>query len=100
MTVSFAYSPARGSDLTDTQLEELNTELLTELRRLSPGSTLGVRRNDVRTQAFDGSNLDLDRRVVLIHGTANTLAGSVASLGPIPAQVTLPIACGTIERGS
>jgi len=37
---------------------------------------------------------------VLIHGTVNTLPGSVASLGPIPAQVTLPIACGTIERGS
>ena len=51
-------------------------------------------------KAFDGSKLDLDRRVVLIHGTANTLPGSVASLGPIPAQVTLPIACGTIERGS
>ena len=52
------------------------------------------------SKAFDGSKLDLDRRVVLIHGTVNTLPGSVASLGPIPAQVTLPIACGTIERGS
>jgi hypothetical protein len=51
-------------------------------------------------KAFDGSKLDLDRRVVLIHGTPNTLPKSVASLGPIPAQVTLPIACGTIERGS
>jgi len=51
-------------------------------------------------EAFDGSKLDLDRRVVLIHGTPNTLPKSVASLGPIPAQVTLPIACGTIERGS
>jgi hypothetical protein len=51
-------------------------------------------------KAFDGSKLDLNRRVVLIHGTANTLPASVASLGPIPAQVTLPIACGTIERGS
>jgi hypothetical protein len=52
------------------------------------------------SKAFDGSKLDLDRRVVLIHGTANQLPGSVASLGPIPAQVTLPIACGTIERAS
>jgi hypothetical protein len=51
-------------------------------------------------KAFDGSKLDLDRRVVLIHGTPKTLPGSVASLGPIPATVTLPIACGTIERGS
>jgi hypothetical protein len=49
-------------------------------------------------KTFDGSKLDLDRRVVLIHGTPNTLPKSVASLGPIPAQVTLPIACGTIER--
>ena len=47
---------------------------------------------------FDGAKLDLDRRVVLIHGTPNTLPKSVASLGPIPAQVTLPIACGIIER--
>jgi hypothetical protein len=52
------------------------------------------------SKAFDGSKLDLDRRVVLIHGTPNTLPKSVASLGPIPAQVTLPIACGTIERSS
>ena len=52
------------------------------------------------SKAFDGSKLDLDRRVVLIHGTPNTLPASVASLGPIPAEVTLPIACGTIERGS
>ncbi len=50
------------------------------------------------SKAFDGAKLDLDRRVVLIHGTPNTLPKSVQSLGPIPAQVTLPIACGTIER--
>jgi hypothetical protein len=52
------------------------------------------------SKAFDGSKLDLNRRVVLIHGTPNTLPKSVASLGRIPAQVTLPIACGTIERDS
>ena len=56
--------------------------------------------NAAFSKAFDGSKLDLERRVVLIHGTPNTLPSSVASLGPIPAQVTLPIACGTIERGS
>ncbi|MGH7581049.1 MAG: hypothetical protein ACREM9_12795 [Gemmatimonadales bacterium] len=51
-------------------------------------------------KAFGGSRLDLDRRVVLIHGVSPTtpLPPSVASLGPIPAQVTLPIACGAIER--
>lgn len=50
-------------------------------------------------KAFPGQKLDLDRRVVFIHGIprANTLKPSVASLGPIPAQVTLPIACGRIR---
>ncbi len=51
-------------------------------------------------KAFDGQKLDLDRRVVFIHGVpaATKLEASVASLGPIPAQVTLPIACGKITR--
>jgi hypothetical protein len=51
-------------------------------------------------KAFDGQKLDLDRRVVFIHGVpaASKLKASVASLGPIPAQVTLPIACGEIKR--
>jgi hypothetical protein len=56
--------------------------------------------NAAFAKAFDGAKLDLDRRVVLIHGTAKTLPGSVASLGPIPSTVTLPIACGKIQRGS
>ena len=51
MTASFAYSPARIPDLTVAQLGELNGELLTELRRLTPGSTLGVRRHDLRTDS-------------------------------------------------
>jgi hypothetical protein len=51
-------------------------------------------------KAFNNQTLDLDRRVVFIHGVVATsnLPASVASLGPIPADVTLPIACGTIER--
>jgi hypothetical protein len=51
-------------------------------------------------QAFDGQKLDLDRRVVFIHGVpaATALPAIVQSLGTIPAQVTLPIACGKIER--
>ena len=51
-------------------------------------------------KAFDGQKLDLDRRVVFIHGIPadSKLKASVASLGPIPAQVTLPIACGKISR--
>jgi hypothetical protein len=51
MTASFAYSTARVPDLTDAQLRELNAELLAELRRLTPGTTLGPRRNDVRTHS-------------------------------------------------
>lgn len=51
-------------------------------------------------KAFNDQTLDLDRRVVFIHGVvpASKLPASVASLGPIPADVTLPIACGRIER--
>lgn len=51
-------------------------------------------------KAFPGQQLDLERRVVFIHGVpADTrLPDSVASLGPIPAYTTLPIACGRIVR--
>jgi hypothetical protein len=51
-------------------------------------------------KAFNDPALDLDRRVVFIHGVVETskLPATVASLGPIPASVTLPIACGRIER--
>jgi hypothetical protein len=51
-------------------------------------------------KTFDDPDLDLDKRVVYIHGIFPTtkLPASVASLGTIPAQVTLPIACGKIER--
>lgn len=49
---------------------------------------------------FPGDHLDLARRVIYIHGVpADTkLPDTVKSLGTIPAQVTLPIACGVIER--
>ena len=49
-------------------------------------------------KAFDGQKLDLGRRVVFIHGVpaTTTLPASAASLGKIPAQVTIPIACGKI----
>ncbi|MGP1667791.1 MAG: hypothetical protein ACTS5I_18215, partial [Rhodanobacter sp.] len=51
-------------------------------------------------KTFGDKSLDLDRRVVFIHGVMpNTaLPKSTASLGDIPAQVTLPIACGEIVR--
>ncbi|MFZ0663762.1 MAG: hypothetical protein WAM66_13790 [Acidobacteriaceae bacterium] len=53
-------------------------------------------------KAFDGQHLDLSRRVVMIHGVPSSanLPASVASLGTIPADVTLPIACGKIKRAA
>lgn len=52
------------------------------------------------TEQFPGQELDLDRRVIFIHGVPEStiLPETVASLGDIPAQVTLPIACGVIEQ--
>ena len=49
---------------------------------------------------FDGHTIDLDHRVVQVHGVLEmpALPGSVASLGTIPARVTLPLACGEIKR--
>lgn len=49
-------------------------------------------------KAFPDQELDLSKRVIYIHGVpANTkLPSTVASLGDIPAQVTLPIAAGKI----
>jgi hypothetical protein len=51
-------------------------------------------------KAFGNDNLDLANRVIFIHGVPADahLPSSVASLGEIPARVTLPIACGKIER--
>jgi hypothetical protein len=51
-------------------------------------------------KAFGGQNIALDRRVVFVHGVApdTTLPSTVSSLGDIPAHVTLPIACGVIEK--
>jgi hypothetical protein len=45
------------------------------------------------------TGLELHKRVVFIHGIANTAAlpDSVKSLPGAPAQVTIPIACGKIE---
>lgn len=51
-------------------------------------------------KAFGDSTLDLDRRVLYIHGVPenSNLPKSVASIGDIPANVTIPIACGKIEK--
>lgn len=54
---------------------------------------------DAFAAQFPGQSLDLDRRVVFLHGVAasTALPETVASLGDIPAHVTLPIACGELE---
>jgi len=52
------------------------------------------------SRAFGGSALDLDRRVLYIHGVPADakLPKSVASIADIPASITLPIACGQIKK--
>jgi hypothetical protein len=52
------------------------------------------------SKAFGGQTLDLDKRVVFLHGvvTDAKLPKTAASLGDIPATITLPIACGEIKR--
>jgi len=49
--------------------------------------------------ALGGAPLALEKRVVFIHGVPDsmTLPGTVASLGPVPAQKTIPIACGSLD---
>ncbi len=51
---------------------------------------------------FNGQSLDLDQRVLFVHGVPETaeLPATVASLGDIPATTTLPIACGKIEKAN
>lgn len=51
-------------------------------------------------KAFPNSDIDLDRRVLYIHGVPDsaTLPATVASIADIPAHVTLPIACGQIQK--
>jgi hypothetical protein len=50
-------------------------------------------------KAYHGAKLDLDKRVVYIHGVPPTtkLPATAASLPGVPAQATLPIACGVVE---
>lgn len=50
-------------------------------------------------EKFKAPVLALDKRVIFVHGVASNtgLPDTVKSLPGVPAQVTLPIACGTIE---
>lgn len=51
-------------------------------------------------ETFVGHSIDLDKRVIMVHGVpeGHVLPASVGSLGPIPSHVTIPIACGKIEK--
>lgn len=51
-------------------------------------------------EAFGGSEINLDHRVLYIHGVSpeTKLPATAASIGDIPAHVTLPIACGKIMK--
>lgn len=51
-------------------------------------------------KAFGNAGINLDKRVLYIHGVpADTkLSESVASIADIPAHITLPIACGKINK--
>lgn len=50
-------------------------------------------------EKLKATGLELDKRVIFIHGIPDTAAlpESVKSLPGVPAQITLPIACGKIE---
>ncbi|TAN23869.1 MAG: hypothetical protein EPN33_03365 [Acidobacteria bacterium] len=50
---------------------------------------------------FHGSQLDLAHRVVYIHGVppSTKLPATVVSLPGVPAQATLPVACGQLAPG-
>jgi hypothetical protein len=67
--------------------------------RYEQGVAVGQLTEALRSK-FNGAGLDLDKRVVFIHGIAPDaeLPESAHSLPGVPAQVTIPAACGTIER--
>lgn len=56
--------------------------------------------NDQVTKLNVGENLKLEGKVLVIHGVKDEtyIPGSIRSLGHLSEQVTLPIACGKIER--
>jgi hypothetical protein len=96
MTASFAYSSTRVSDLTDVQLAELNTELLEELRRLSPGPERGAKRHDIRAQSRMSLILDaLKRMRAGVYGTCLICQSPIPydRLAVIPETMTC-VRCG------
>jgi hypothetical protein len=79
MTASSAYSPARASDLTDAQLEDLSAELLRELRRLTSDATAGARRHDIRADSRIRFILEALKRIRAgVYGTCLTCQSPIA----------------------
>jgi hypothetical protein len=79
MTASIAYPPSRVVDLTNAQLEELNRELLMELRRLTADCTPGARRHDIRTDSRIRLILEALKRVrVGVYGTCLVCQSPIA----------------------
>jgi len=97
MSASLAYSPAPVAELTDAQLTELSAELLGELRRLRPGTTLGPNGHDVRTQMRIRLILDALKRIRAgIYGACLICRSSIPyeRLAVIPETKTC-IRCGS-----
>ena len=53
-------------------------------------------------KVYQGGLIDLDKRVIYVHGVPSDfgLPATVGSLGTVPSHVTIPIACGKIEKVS
>lgn len=66
--------------------------LLADLRAPDPDP------NDPVAKLGANEELNLEGRHVVVHGVMEDLPNTVASIGGLPAKVTLPVACGTIVR--
>jgi hypothetical protein len=97
MTSSFAYSPTPAAGLTDGQLTELSAELMGELRRLMPGTTLGAHRHEVRTQMLIGLIRDALKRIRAgVYGVCQVCRSAIAyeRLAVVPETQTC-MRCGS-----
>lgn len=93
--VPFDADPA-GMDIAEGQYPHADAD-----GRFSYRQTVSIAALDTAfAEAFEGQSPGLEQRVIFIHGVMPDaeLPSTVESLGPIPAHVTLPIACGVIER--
>ncbi len=89
---TFPFVKNNGGALTYRESTSV-TALLTDLNAPDPDPTDAVVK-------LNGQPLDLASRHIVLHGVAldTPLPATVASLPGLPAQLTLPIACGEITR--